>query len=71
MAAVADLALDFDGRFTAQAVEGRRVLRGTLRVDAPIVFGPHVRVRLDGEGSSPLESDSGETVALAWLPRAR
>jgi SAM-dependent methyltransferase len=71
MAALAALALDFDGPFVAQVVDGRRVLRGTLHVAAPVVFGPHVRVRLDAEGVKPLESDSGETVPLAWLPRGR
>ncbi len=71
MAVVADLALDFDGPFSAQTVDGRRLLRGTLRVDAPIVFGPHVRVRLEPEEGAPLESDSAETLPLAWLPRGR
>jgi SAM-dependent methyltransferase len=57
-------ALYFDGPIAALSVEGRRVLRATVRVPVPIVFQPHLRVSLGG-----FESDSQHTLPMAWLPR--
>jgi SAM-dependent methyltransferase len=66
MATVVAPAMHLDGLPTALSVDGRRILRGTLRIDTPIVFGPHLRVNIGG-----FESDSIHTSPVGWLPRGR
>ena len=64
MATLADPALLLEGTPAALGVDGRRVLRATLRVEAPIVFRPHLRVSIGG-----FDSDSLHAAPIDWLPR--
>jgi ubiquinone/menaquinone biosynthesis C-methylase UbiE len=64
-------AICFEGPFAVAAQDGRPVLRATLRVAAPIVILPFLRLRIDGARGMAVESNSRESLHLGWLPRGR
>lgn len=69
MATIAAPKLAFDAPLSAQGVDGRFVLRGKLRVTAPVVFFPYLRIRVEAATGAVLESDSREGCVIGWLPR--
>lgn len=48
---------------------GRPVVRTVLRVESPIAFAPHLRLRVEGAGGAVAEGNSAETLGIGWLPR--
>jgi ubiquinone/menaquinone biosynthesis C-methylase UbiE len=62
-------ALLFEGPLTVRFEDGRAVLRGTLRVVAPVVILPFLRLRIEGAGGASVESNTRETFPMGWLPR--
>jgi SAM-dependent methyltransferase len=59
----------FDGPLAVEPLDGRPALRGTLRVAAPIVILPYLRVRIEGAGGFCAEANSRASMPLGWLPR--
>jgi SAM-dependent methyltransferase len=60
-------AMKLEGPFAIEEAGGRAALCGRLRVEAPVVFLPGVRLRVEGAGSAA--ADSRDTHYLGWLPR--
>ena len=52
-----------------EAVEGRPAARVTFVVDAPVIFDPQVRLRLQAADGRVAEGNSAAQVAAGWLPR--
>lgn len=61
-------AMKLEGPFAIEDAAGRAALCGRLRVEAPVVFLPGLRLRVEGEGGT-LAADSADTHYLGWLPR--
>ncbi len=62
-------AMAFEGAWALETADGRAVLAGVLRVDAPVAFVPAVRLHLSG--ATAVQSDSAHTQYMGWLPRGR
>lgn len=60
-------AMKLEGPFAIEEAGGRAALCGRLRVEAPVVFLPGVRLRVEGAGA--VAADSRDTHYLGWLPR--
>ena len=60
-------AMKLEGPFAIEEAGGRAALCGRLRVEAPVVFLPGLRLR--GEGAGEVAADSRDTHYLGWLPR--
>lgn len=60
-------AMKLEGPFAIEEAGGRAALCGRLRVEAPVVFLPGLRLRV--EGASAIAADSRDTHYLGWLPR--
>ncbi len=60
--------LSLEGPFTIEDAAGRAALCGRLRVQAPVVFLPAMRLSVEGAGTS-VGADSADTHYLGWLPR--
>ena len=61
-------AMKLEGPFAIEDAAGRAALCGRLRVEAPVVFLPGLRLRVEGAGGA-LSADSVDTHHLGWLPR--
>jgi len=61
-------ALKLEGPFAVEEAGGRAALCGRLRVEAPVVFLPGIRLRAEGAGGTAA-GDSADTHYLGWLPR--
>lgn len=61
-------AMRCEGSFAVEDAGGRTALCGRLRVDAPVVFLPALRLRIEGAEASAA-ADSADTHYLGWLPR--
>lgn len=61
-------AMKLEGPFAIEDAAGRAALCGRLRVEAPVVFLPGLRLRVEGEGGT-LAADSADTHYVGWLPR--
>jgi ubiquinone/menaquinone biosynthesis C-methylase UbiE len=59
----------FEGPLAIETHDGRAVLRGMLRVVAPIVILPFLQVRLEGAGGVVADANSRGSMHLGWLPR--
>lgn len=53
----------------AEIVDGRLVLRTTLRVEMAVTFGLQLRLRLEASSIPALGTNSNDTFYVAWLPR--
>lgn len=60
-------AMKLEGPFAIEEAGGRAALCGRLRVEAPVVFLPGLRLRVEGAGE--VAADSRDTHYLGWLPR--
>lgn len=60
-------AMKLEGPFAIEEAGGRAALCGRLRVEAPVVFLPGLRLRVEGAGA--IAADSRDTHYLGWLPR--
>ncbi|HQY46880.1 MAG TPA: class I SAM-dependent methyltransferase [Usitatibacteraceae bacterium] len=60
-------AMKLEGPFAIEEAGGRAALCGRLRVEAPVVFLPGLRLRVEGAGA--VAADSRDTHYLGWLPR--
>lgn len=60
-------AMKLEGPFAIEEAGGRAALCGRLRVEAPVVFLPGVRLRVEGAGA--VAADLRDTHYLGWLPR--
>ena len=60
-------AMNLEGPFAIEEAGGRAALCGRLRVEAPVVFLPGLRLRVEGAGA--VAADSRDTHYLGWLPR--
>lgn len=60
-------AMKLEGPFAIEEAGGRAALCGRLRVEAPVVLLPGVRLRVEGAGA--VAADSRDTHYLGWLPR--
>ncbi|MBX3717190.1 MAG: class I SAM-dependent methyltransferase [Burkholderiales bacterium] len=60
-------AMKLEGPFAIEEAGGRAALCGRLRVEAPVVFLPGLRLRVEGAGAAA--ADSRDTHYLGWLPR--
>jgi SAM-dependent methyltransferase len=61
--------LRFEQDFSVEPRGSRQVLRGTLRVDGPMIFVPQLRVRVSNDSGKAFESNSVDTAYMSWLPR--
>jgi ubiquinone/menaquinone biosynthesis C-methylase UbiE len=61
-------AMKLEGPFAIEEVAGRAALCGRLRVEAPVVFFPGMRLRVEG-GGAVVAAHSADTHYLGWLPR--
>jgi len=60
-------AMKLEGPFAVEEAGGRAALCGRLRVEAPVVFLPGLRLRVEGAGA--VAADSRDTHYVGWLPR--
>ena len=60
-------AMKLEGPFAIEEAGGRAALCGRLRVEAPVVFLPGLRLRVEDAGE--VAADSRDTHYLGWLPR--
>ncbi|MBL0142979.1 MAG: class I SAM-dependent methyltransferase [Betaproteobacteria bacterium] len=61
-------AIRFDGPLALEEAGGRTVLAGRIAVQAPVVFVPQVRIRIEGAGEA-VAAHSADTYYIGWLPR--
>lgn len=54
-----------------EAVDGRPVACATVEVEAPLVFAPQVRLRIDSAAGGVAEGNSAADAPAGWLPRGR